>query len=168
MAGFDPKKLTGTDWTVVGAAFIALISLFLPWYGASVAGFSASVDGFSTSYGWLGGLLIIGAGVYLALVRSGADVSKIGVGPTVVVLGAAALGTLIVIIRWVTLPSGSYALAAYTYGPKAGIYLTILAGLVEVGAAFLIFRRSGEKLPWDSSEAKPSTPPADPTPPPAS
>jgi len=29
-----------------------------------------------------------------------------------------------------------------------GIYLTIIAGVVQVVAAFALFRSSGEKLPW--------------------
>ena len=106
MAKFEMKRLSRLDWAVIGAAGLSFISLFLPWYGFSSPAFSASVSGWSTSYGWFGGLLIIAAGVYLAMVRSEFNLSSMPVTPAVVVLGASALGTLIVIIRWISLPSG--------------------------------------------------------------
>ena len=125
MAKFDAKRFSRMDWAVVGAAGVSFICLFLPWYGASYGFYSASVSGWSTSYGWLGGLLIIAAGV-----------------------GAAVLGTLIVILRWITLPSGHAGITGFSYGPRVGIYLTIIAGVVQVVAAVGLFRSSGEKLPW--------------------
>ena len=151
MAKFDTKRLSRLDWAVIGAAGLSFISLFLPWYGFSLGAFSVSVSGWSTSYGWLGGLLIIAAGVYLAMVRSEVNLSNMPVTPAVVVLGAAALGTLIVIIRWISLPSG--------LGARIGIYLTIVAGLVQGGGAIALFRASGEKLPWAGSS--PTTPQSD-------
>jgi hypothetical protein len=151
MARFEAKRLSRLDWAVVGAGGLSFISLFLPWYGASAGLFSASVDGWSTSYGWFGALLIIAAGAYLALQRSEVNLSVVPLTPAVVVLGAAILGALIVIIRWITLPSGHAGVGGvtvYSYGPRVGIFLTIIAGLVQVGAALALFRASGEKLPW--------------------
>jgi hypothetical protein len=151
MAKFDAKRLSRLDWTVVGAAGVSLISLFLPWYGASSGAFSASVNGWSTSYGWFGALLIIAAGAFLAMQRSEVNLSRVRVTPAVVVLGAAGLGTLIVVFRWITLPSGHAGIGGvtlYSYGPRVGIFLAIVAGVVQVGAAMALFRTSGEKLPW--------------------
>jgi hypothetical protein len=148
MAKFDAKRFSRMDWAVVGAAGVSFICLFLPWYGWSAGPYSFSVSGWSTSYGWLGGLLIIAAGVYLALLRSEVNLAKMPLTPAVVVLGAAALGTLIVVLRWITLPSGHYGLVGYSEGPRVGIYLTIIAGVVQVVAAVGLFRSSGEKLPW--------------------
>ena len=77
--------------------------------------------------------------------------SVVPLTPAVVVLGAATLGALIVIICWITLPSGHAGVGGvtvYSYGPRVGIFLTIIAGLVQVGAALALFRASGEKLPW--------------------
>ncbi|MGO8874162.1 MAG: hypothetical protein ACLQNG_00130 [Acidimicrobiales bacterium] len=155
MASFDAKKLSQVDWGVAGAGVLALICLFLPWYGVSAGIFSASVSGWSTSYGWLGALLIVAAGAYLVLQRSQVDLSKVPIGPAVVVLGAGGLGTLIVILRWLTLPSGSggSALGGYSYGPRIGLYLTLLAGLVQVGCAVKLFMASGEPLPWAAKQA---------------
>ena len=148
MAKFDAKRFSRMDWAVVGAAGVSFICLFLPWYGASYGFYSASVSGWSTSYGWLGGLLIIAAGVYLALHRSEVNLAKVPATPAVIVLGAAVLGTLIVILLWITLPSGHAGITGFSYGPRVGIYLTIIAGVVQVVAAVGLFRSSGEKLPW--------------------
>ena len=106
MAKFEAKRLSKLDWAVVGGAGVSFIALFLPWYGATSGVFSASVSGWSTSYGWFGALLIIAAGVFLALQRSQVNLSSVPVTPALVVMGAAVLGTLIVVIRWITLPSG--------------------------------------------------------------
>ena len=149
----DFKKLDNLDRVVVITAAIALIALFLPWYGVTAGPFSASVSGFSTSYGWLGALLIIAAGVYLLLLRSGTAMPKTSMGPGVLVLGASAIGTLLVIIRWLTLPKGGVT-ASYSYGPRIGIYFALIAGIVQAVISFRLFKASGEKLPWDEKKSE--------------
>ena len=151
LANFDAKHLSRLDWVVVGASALALIALFLPWYGASTLYFSASVSGWSTGYGWLGDLLIVASGVYLFLQRSQADLSRVKVGPATVVLGAAVVGTVLVIIRWISLPRGHGGIGGvtvYSYGPRVGIWLTLVVGVVQTVCALRLFRASGEKLPW--------------------
>jgi hypothetical protein len=155
------QKLSRLEWGVVGAGAIALISLFLPWYGASVLGYSSSVSGFGTSYGWLGGLLIVAAGVVLFLRRgSQVDMSKLPAGPAVIVLAASALGTLIVVIRWATLPSGSggFGGVTYSYGPRVGLIITLVMGIVQVVCGFMLFRASGEPLPWNTAATATTAP----------
>ncbi len=147
MAQFDMKKLDTSDRIVVGMGLLTLICLFLPWYGVSAGPYSASVSGFSTSYGWLGAILIIVAAGYLAALRSGSNVPKISYGPGVTVLGLSAIGTIIVILRWITIPKGGFA--GYSYGPEFGMDLTILAGVVQVVLAFRLFKASGESVPWE-------------------
>ena len=150
MAQFDIKKLDTSDRIVVGMGVLTLICLFLPWYGFS-GPFSSSVSGFSTGYGWLGAILIIVAAGYLAALRMGSNVPKISYGPGVTVLGLSALGTIIVILRWITIPKGGFA--GYSYGPEFGMYLTILAGVVQVVLAFRLFKASGEKVPWENKKS---------------
>src|SRR5438105_3649593 len=106
---FDAKKFSQLDWAIVGGAGVAFISGFLPWWGYSgpafARGYSTSVSGWSTGFtGWFGVLLLTLAGVYLVLRRSEVSIPDLPVGPAVVVAGAAALGLLLVIIRWITLP----------------------------------------------------------------
>ena len=148
---FDSKKLSRLDWGVVAAGGVAFIALFLPWYGVSVAGFSASVSGWSTSYGWLGGLLIVAAAVWFLLWRSDVAIPKEPLSPLAATTGAAALGTLLVILRWATLPrghAGIFGRSLYSYGPRVGIWITLVVGIVEVVCAGALFARSGEALPW--------------------
>jgi len=49
-------------------------------------------------------------------------------------------------------PSGSASVGGatyFSYGPRIGMILALIAGVVQVGCALMLFRRSGEKLPWD-------------------
>lgn len=164
MAQLDINKLSRLDLTVAATSLVAFISLFLPWYGASVGSFSASVSGWSTSYGWFGGLLIAAAGVLLLVERAGTAVRIQKVGPALLVLGVAALGTLIVIIRWSTLPSGSGSdfVTSFSYGPRVGIYLTVIVGIVQCVAAVRLFRSSGESVPRVSAAGPTAMPPPGP------
>jgi hypothetical protein len=152
MVRFDAQRLSRLDWAVLGAGLIALIALFLPWYGVTVAGFSASVSGFSTGYGWLGGLLMVGAAVWFFCWRSDVALPKEPLTPLVVTTGAAGLGLLLVAIRWATMPRGGGGVLgrSFNYGPRAGIWIALIAGIVEVACAGLLFRKSGESLPWKS------------------
>lgn len=151
MAALDPKRLSRTDWLVVGAGAVALVALFLPWFGVSALGFSASVSGWSTSYGWLGGALIVLTGGFLALARSDVDVSGFPLSPALAVLAGAGVGTVIVLLRWITMPRAHAGLGGTTlvsYGPRLGIWLTMVVGVVQVVGAVALFRQSGETLPF--------------------
>ena len=149
MAFIDVKKLSTIDRVVVGAAVVGLIALFLPWYGASSPYGSASVSGFSSSYGLLGALLIVATGVYLGMLRSGAQMPSTSVGPGVITLGGSLIGAVLVILRWITLPRASFAAGVVSYGPRYGIILELLAGVVQALCALTLFRRSGEAVPWN-------------------
>lgn len=150
MAAMDMSKLDTLDRIVAVTGLVALVSLFLPWYGGSGGGFSASVSGFSAGFtGWFGGLLVVAAGVYVVMLRSGSSLPKTSFGPGVAVLGLSAIGTLLVIIRWATLPRAGSAFGGFSYGPRIGIYLTLLAGIIQVVISFRLFKRTGESLPWE-------------------
>ena len=146
----DWKKLDLADRVVAITAAVTIISMFLPWYGASILGFSASVDGFGSGYGWFGALLIVAAGAYLVLLRSGNAVPRTSMGPGTIVLGLSAIGALLVVVRWISLPSGGGGISGepYSYGPRIGLYLTLVAGVVQVVIAYRLFKRSGEAIPW--------------------
>jgi hypothetical protein len=150
MALLDVKKLSTIDRVVVGAGAVALIAMFLPWYGASSNFGGASVSGFGSGYGWIGALFVVGAGVYLAMQRSGSNMPKTKMGPGVIVLGASLIGTLLVAIRWLSLPSGSGSSGAYSYsyGPRIGMYIVLIAAIAQVVCSFRLFKSSGEAVPW--------------------
>ena len=69
----------------------------------------------------------------------------------VLVAGVAGLGLFLVIIRWLTLPHVHGGLAG-SIGSKYGIWLALIAGIVEVGGAVVALRASGEPLPWSQAE----------------
>ena len=144
MSASKLARFSRGDKVLVFSAFIALISLFVPWYQASVEGFTIqSVSGWGTGYGWMGALLLVAAGVYVVLQRSDVDLPTSPIRSTVLVLSLAGLGTFLVLLRIGTLPNGHAGgdLVSYQYGPAAGIVLALIAGLIETACAFLMFRR---------------------------
>ena len=150
MAGFHLNRLSNLDRIIVGAAVVALIALFLPWYGVTYGSVAASVSGWHTGYGWLGGALIVAAGAYLLTVRAGARPAGRS-GSTFAVAAMAAAGTLLVAIRWATLPTGRAAYGGatfFSYGPRVGIFVSIAVGVVATAATVVAFRASGERPPW--------------------
>lgn len=156
---FDWKQLSTLDRAIVGGAALALIAAFLPWYGASIGPFSVSVSGWSAGFSaWAGSLLLISAGVLLALLRSGFKFALPNMGPAVLVAAVAAFGLLLVIIRWISFPRYH----GIDVGARYGIYLALIAGLVEVTAAVMAMRESGEQLPW--AHAQHADTPGDPAP----
>ncbi|HVB70557.1 MAG TPA: hypothetical protein VND83_03515 [Acidimicrobiales bacterium] len=149
MAAMDLSKLDSLDRIVAGASVVTHISLFLPWLGVSELGFSWSTNGFGAGFlGWFGAILIIAAGVYLVMLRSGSEMPKTSFGPGVTVLGLSVFGALLVVIKWVTLPRYSYSGSSFNEGARIGIYLTLLAGIVQVIISFRLFKRTGEAVPW--------------------
>ena len=156
---FDWKSLSTLDRVIVGGAAVAFIAAFLPWYGVTVGPFSASVSGWSAGFSaWAGTLLLTIAGALVVLRRSGASLpSFTAAGPSVVVAGVAAVGLLLVIIRWVSFPRYH----GYDVGARYGIYVALIAGIAEVTAAVKAMRESGEQVPWAQAQAaeEPATPP---------
>jgi len=160
---FDPKRFGTLDWVIVAGAVIAFIAAFLPWYGATLGPFSASVSGWSAGFSaWAGALLLTGAGVLVALRRSGASMSAVGpVGPSAFVVLVAGLGLFLVIIRWLSFPTYHAAggLSA-NVGARYGIYLALIAGIAEITASVMEMRASGEPLPWAAPAAGKTPPPS--------
>lgn len=143
---FDARRFSTLDWVMVAAAVGAFISTFLPWYGATVGPFDASVSGWSAGFAaWAGALLITAAGALVALRRSGASMSAVGpVGPSAFIVLVAGLGLLLVIIRWLSFPTYHAAGFSGNVGARYGIYVALIAGIVEVIAAVLAMRSSDD------------------------
>jgi hypothetical protein len=149
---------------VAGGAAVAFIASFLPWYGVSVGPFSASVSGWSAGFtAWAGAMLLTIAGALLVVRRSGGTLPSLQVSPSVLVAGIAALGLLLVIIRWATLPRYRLSELSYNAGARYGLYLALIAGIAEVAAAVMQMRASGEAMPWTQAEQS-VTPPAESSP----
>lgn len=154
---FDWKRLTTLDRVIAIGGAVAFIALFLPWYGATLGPFNASVSGWSAGFpAWAGGLLLTAAGVLVVLRHSGANVGGERVGASVVVAGVAALGLLLVIIRWLSFPTYHASGFSADVGARYGIFFALIVGLAQVTAAVMTMRASGEKMPWGQGEGQPS------------
>lgn len=146
---FDAKRLSSTDWMIVGGGAVVFISSFLPWWSIDVLGFDESVSGWNAGFtAWAGVVLLALAALYLVLRRSDVSVPELPLTPAVAVAAVAAVGLLLMIVRWLTIPSAPRGFPG-DYGADLGLYLALLAGIVEVVGAVLQFRGSGERLPWD-------------------
>ena len=147
---FDMKNLSNLDRAIVGGAGVAFIAAFMPWWGYSgpLHLYGTSIIGWNAGFtAWLGSLLLAAAGLYLLLLRSGVKLPSLPFGPAVTVAGGAVIGLALVIIRWLSLPRVRAGLAG-SVGPRFGIWLAMIAGIVELVGAVLEFRASGEDLPW--------------------
>jgi hypothetical protein len=153
---FDWKRLSTLDRAIAGGGLVAFIAAFLPWYGASVGPFSVSVSGWSAGFtAWAGALLLTAAAVLLVFLRSGGSFKLPSIGPAVLIAGLATLGLLLVIIRWSSFPR----YRGIDVGARYGIYIALIAGIVEVGAAVMEMRASGEPMPWAKKTDAPEQPP---------
>lgn len=147
MATFDAKKVSTYDWAVIGGGAAVLVLSFLPWWGGSVAGFGLSVNrtGWNTPLGILAVLLCVAAAGYVLATRAFALRSpQLPVGPALLAMALAGLGTLFILIRLLSYDRASGG--GISVGPKIGVFLALLAAIVETAAAVLLFRASGEKV----------------------
>jgi hypothetical protein len=155
VAEFDAKKVSPMDWGVIGGGALALVSLFLPWWGvqSSVEGLggSASGSGWEVGFGaWFGSLLVVAAGALVLMRYLGRQLPAMPVGENTLVAALASLGALLILLRVFTFDSAD--LGVVEYGRKIGAWTGLLAALVAAGAAIKRFMDSGEKPAWDSSK----------------
>jgi hypothetical protein len=154
---FDWNRLTTLDRVIAAGALVAFISLFLPWYGATVGPFSASVSGWSAGFSaWAGGVLLTAAGVLVVLRASDANIAGGRVGPWLLVSSVAALGLLLVIIRWLSFPTYHAAGFSANVGARYGIFIALIAGIAEVTAAIMATRAAEEQMPWAATGQQPA------------
>jgi hypothetical protein len=155
------EQLSTVDRVIAGAALVAFVSLFLPWYGVTVG--AVDVTGSGGVTGSLGALLLTAAGVLVVYRKAGGALrSGRHAAPSGIVVLLAALGLLLVIVRWATLPRvhASAVNFSYSVGPRYGLYVALLAGIAETVAAVMALRSASEQAPWDRpAEADPPSAP---------
>lgn len=144
------KDFKPIDWTILATGVLSFVALFLPWWGVSAGGYSASVSGWNTSYGWFGAILVVAAAAWYVLARGNVGMRRLPGSQATGTAGLTILGFAIVVIRWITLPRGSAFGRAFNYGGRAGIWVAAIAAAVQVAAMVVLFRQSGEPLPWKS------------------
>ncbi|GAA3009859.1 hypothetical protein [Actinokineospora diospyrosa] len=160
MANFDPKRVTPIEWAGIGAGALAFIFSFFSWYSVSYDGPSGLGFGFNQSAsawslgigGWLPVLLLVAAAVILLLPHFGTAVPNL----VTIWLGLAAGAVVILLIRWLTLPSASsYGVGDdnFSAGAGFGLYLGLLAAIASAVGAGLAFANTRKVVP-------PQAPPA--------
>jgi hypothetical protein len=166
MAGSQSDTTRTLDRVVIGAALLAYISSFLPWYSASITVLgidrSSGVDAWNAGFGaWFAVLLLVAAGGVVLLDAFGRRVTLPASRP-LITLGLAALAVLTIVLRWVTFPDASGGLDtrkvdrlgelgdfdlgsafAVSSGAGVGLYLGLIAAVAASVASLLALRASG-------------------------
>jgi hypothetical protein len=141
----DSKRLSYLDIAVVGGAAAAFVAGFMPWvsYQVDLLPGPVSVHGWSAGFtAWAGVLLLSVAGLLWVVLRVGSW-SSTTARAALPVLGVSAVGLILVLIRWLSLPANN--LVVYHWA-RYGIAVAVVAGLVEVSAALMATGVSGEWL----------------------
>ena len=164
MANVGGREVGTNDLGVMAAGVAALVFSFLPYVGVSyeVKGFGGGSAHINAWHGWafLGLLLLVlAAGVVAARVLADVTLPTLPVGWHVVVAGAAALGTLMVLVRGLSWGGSEFSGlgTSYSSGMRWGGWLLVLAGIAETVFAVLALRESGESVSFD--RGTPEAPP---------
>lgn len=158
----DFKSLSKNEQGALIAGAIALLFSFFGNYvnlsikGGAAAGISGGggVTSAWTGLGTLGMLLLIVAAAVVALKAFAKDTLPDGVPWNLVAFGAAALGTLLVIIRAFT---AGESVSGFSYSPGWSAYVLFAAAAALTYFTFTLFKASGDKMPEFN---KKDTPPA--------
>ena len=129
---------------IVGSAAAALLAGFLPWWTVQfdLTPGPYSTNGWSAGFtAWAGVLFLAAAGVIVLVCRAPLISPLRRDPPLVMVIGAAAVGLLFVIIRWLSLPKSNLGAFFWT---RYGLYLALIAGIIEVTASLIELRTSAE------------------------
>ncbi|HET7486929.1 MAG TPA: hypothetical protein VFJ85_03310 [Acidimicrobiales bacterium] len=159
---FNVNQLGKLDRAVAIGGGLAFIAGFLPWWGyrGPHSIYVPSVSGWNAGFAAVAGMLLMAAAAaYLVLRRAEVKLPELPVGPAVAVAGASLIGLGLVVLKWLTLPRIGPRLGG-SIGPRFGIWLAMIGGVVELVGAVGLFRGSGESLPWE--QAPPPSPPPPP------
>jgi hypothetical protein len=157
--------LARNDQIFLGAGVLTFIFSFIDFAHIKVSGITVSGSGASISawhgIGTLAALLILVAVVVAALVAlSPATLEQLPVSGRLVAVGAATLGLLFFIIRWLTLPSANFGSFHAGYHLAWGGYVTLVLNVVMIAVGFIALREAGESMPWEKrGGATPPPPP---------
>jgi hypothetical protein len=166
----DFKSLPRNDLIVlVSGVLVFIVSLFFPYYGASIKETVPGFSGSTSTNAWHGlaafGLILLLLALILVAVQvfAAGSLPDVPLGYAMIAAGLAVLGALCVIIKSFDLPSGSGF--GVSYGLRWGGWLLMI--LVIVQAVFSILRAlsSDEGVPWQSSGGAAAPPPPPPPPP---
>lgn len=152
---FDAKRLSRDDRVVGGATLLLLISLFLPWYTASVpsttingvtVGGGGSVSGNAfNGHGWVWIVFIVGLAVLAYLImQAGFETAPVRLpfSPVQTLLGLTGLNLLLVLIAFLVKPGTGDALIKVSIGWGIGAFLGLICAIVAFAPLGLPFARA--------------------------
>jgi len=111
MAESQAGAVRTLDWVVIGAALLAYISSFLPWYRASISILgierSADVDAWNAGFGaWFSVLLLVAAGGRVLVSAFGGRLPLTASRP-LITLARSALAVVTIAVHWATFPGAT-------------------------------------------------------------
>lgn len=128
----DLSKLDRTRRALSIIGLLAIIDSFLQWGHLSFEGHdinSVGGDAWNLAFGaWFPMLLLLALGVVAALPAFGVEMT-LPFGISLIGAAAGALSTVIVLLRWLTLPSYMGESVAASYGLYLGLVLSIAAAV---------------------------------------
>jgi hypothetical protein len=155
LQNFDPKTVNPLDWGIIAAGIVAFIfstfSFFT--YKVGIAGFS-SKGSVSAWHGALAPIAILLA-IFAAVLLAAEVIAKVRLAFPVrlVVLGAFALASLLLLLALFVVPGDTGGLGSGALGIKIdkghgiGYWVSLLAVLAGTGLAAKRFMDTGGKLP---------------------
>ena len=135
----DFSKLSRNQQLALGGGVLALISLFVPWYGISGLGISINASAFDAGFFAWGGLLLTIAAATILILKA-LDIRDVEVGNLAaeqfaLILGA--VGLVFILLRWIT--DSDFT--------KFGLYLGIIAAGLTTYAAYGAMQDEGLEMP---------------------
>lgn len=123
-ARLDASRWTRADWITGTGTLVLLISLFLPWFGISVLGFSAEADGL-TAHGYLYLVLVVCLAIAGYLAASGLAVLPAALPLThrQRLLAATGLNTALVLLAFLVKPTAT----SWRFGAFAAVIAALAA-----------------------------------------
>jgi hypothetical protein len=139
---FDLNRATTVDKVVAVATFVALISIWMPWFTVSALGYSGSASG-TTVHGWLW-LEFLLALVLIAYLVARVAWDKLPfnlpVAHAPLLIVGTAIQLLLILIAFIDVPSSGVASVSVGWG--FGAFLGLLAALVAGGPVLVPAVRS--------------------------
>ncbi len=141
----DFSKFKTSDWLLVAGGVLFLIGGFLDWISVDLGPFGNVSGNNAFDYFFTGiipWLLIVGSAVVAVLLTGG--VIKAGTTPwPLILLAATALGTLLVLLRFIFPGMGEDVPDEIDVGRAIGLWLCTIAGIVATAGAVMKFKESG-------------------------
>ena len=123
---------------------VALISGFLPWYSLKDEFIdSLSFKGTEFTFGWMGLVLFLAAAALVIAPAFGKEIGNDSIRGEQIAIGAAALGSLLWLIRLVQVP----ALFFGAVGRGFGIYVAAIAGAAVTAGVVMTMKEKNIAMP---------------------